>query len=96
MRCQTGWGNDVVTGGGGSDLFVFGFDAGRDIYTDFNADEGDVLRIDDVLWTGSLSVAQLISTYGSVQNGSFTFNFTGGEQLVMNGVTDLTDAVFIF
>lgn len=68
------------------DLFVFGFDGGQDVYTDFNVAEGDMLRIDNVLWEGNLSVTQILATHGSVSNGTLTPRFDGGEQLVMNGV----------
>lgn len=95
----SGWGNDQVTGGGGADLFVFGFSGGNDVYTDFNAREGDVLRLDDILWTGShghLSAGAVESTFGSTRNGTLTLTFDGGESLVLNGVTSLGDALHIF
>lgn len=92
----TGWGNDTVAGGDGADLFVFSTASGQDVYTDFDVSEGDVLRINDSLWTGSLTAAQMVAEFGSVSNGTLTLNFDGGEQLVLNGVTDLTDAVLIF
>lgn len=95
----SGWGDDQVTGGGGADLFVFGFDGGRDIYTDFTAAQGDILRIDDILWTGShgtLTRTEVISTFGTVSNGTMTLTFDGGESLQLDGVTALGSELVLF
>ena len=38
-------GNDTLTGGGGADLFAFAPGSGQDIITDFNAVDGDRIRV---------------------------------------------------
>jgi VCBS repeat-containing protein len=45
-----GAGDDILTGGAGADEFVWNFgDTGTDTITDFNAGEGDVLNLADLL-----------------------------------------------
>ncbi len=94
-----GWGDDHISGGAGADRFVFGLQPGSDVITDFNADEGDVLRLDDVLWLdthGALSKTAVIDTFGTVSNGTLTLTFDEGEVLVLNDVTSLEDGLAIF
>lgn len=94
-----GWGDDSISGGAGADRFVFGLQPGSDVITDFDASEGDRLRLDDVLWLdthGTLSKAEVIETFGSVSRGTLTLNFDVGETLVLNGVSTLDDALIIF
>ena len=98
-RFWGGWGNDTVTGGADADTFVFGLNGGRDVITDFNAAEGDLLRIDDRLWINShgvLSASAVVSTFGTTQDGTLTLTFDGGETIALNGVTTLTDALEVF
>ena len=38
-------GNDRLTGGGGADTFVFGKGYGRDVITDFDPSEGDIIAL---------------------------------------------------
>jgi serralysin len=92
------WGKDTVAGGTGADTFVFAARGGRDVITDFDAGQGDVLRLNDNLWTsshGNLSASAVVSTFGSTQGGNLTLRFDGGEVLTLNNVTSLTDALEI-
>ena len=89
-------GNDTMTGGLGFDLFIF--NGGTDEITDFTDDQ-DTVRLDDALWTGTLSVQDVIDTYASVVGTNTVFDFGGGNVLTLTGVTDLnslTDDIAIF
>jgi serralysin len=82
-------GNDIATGGFGVDRFAFGAGDGNDHVTDF-ALGTDVLRLDDALWNGNLTAADVIDTYASVGDaGATIFTFGNGEVLTLTGVSDL-------
>ena len=81
------WGNDTLSGGSGTDVFVYGSGFGNDDITDFSFTDGDRLQLDDALWGGGLSAAQVISTYGTVHSWGTVFNF-GGQYLTVLGAND--------
>jgi Ca2+-binding RTX toxin-like protein len=66
-----GRGDDTLTGGSGADTFAWkaaDADGGTDIITDFNAAEGDVLDLQDLLQNES---ADNLSDYLEVDSGDF-------------------------
>lgn len=77
-----GAGDDTLTGGRGQDVFVF--NGGRDRITDF---DGDRLRLDDALWTGTLSKVEVIEL-ARVEGANTVFRFEGGDMLILEGFTD--------
>lgn len=82
-------GDDRLTGGSGADVFLFRAGAGRDVITDFTAE--DVLRLDRALWAadGSLTRAEVIADFGSVVGGNFVLTFDDGSRITLQGVTSL-------
>ncbi len=76
--------NDKMTGGSGADTFIY--NNGRDLITDFSDDE-DILHIDDVLWTGTLSVSQVLD-FATSAGGDTVFDFGGGNTLKLLGIAD--------
>lgn len=78
-----GLNNDSLTGGAGADFFVFASGYGLDRISDFT-DNIDTVRLNDNLWTGALTVQQVINTYG--------INLVGGGVLLDFGVAELTFA----
>lgn len=84
-----GSGRDTVTGGGGADAFVFANDHDRMVVTDFTNDV-DTLRLNDNLWTGSLTASQVISNFATVVGGNAVFDFGGGDILTVQGVSNLS------
>jgi serralysin len=89
-RLTGGTGDDVLTGGLHSDQFVFGNGQGADTITDFHLGERDKLLINDDLWTGTLSKAQIVQTYAHLTDTGVTFDFGDGDSLTLTGVTSLT------
>ncbi|NBB98999.1 MAG: hypothetical protein GVY34_12695 [Alphaproteobacteria bacterium] len=87
-RIIGGSGDDIAVGGRGADTFVF--DEGDDTLTirDFKFRHDDRLELDDALWNGNLSAADVISTYGNVVNGDFVLDFGNGDVIVLEGVTN--------
>lgn len=83
-----GTGNDTLTGGAGADTFVFGVGDGLDLVTDFDASEGDRLQLDDALWGGGLTAAQVIATYGTTTASGTVFDFGGGQIFTVQGAND--------
>ncbi len=81
-----GAGNDVLTGGANRDTFVFANRYGSDRITDFE-DNLDRIQLDDALWSGSLTAAQVVAQFCTVVNGNAVFNF-GGDVLTVAGVSD--------
>ena len=82
-RLFGGGGNDEMTGGGGDDQFSFNL--GADVITDFET--GDTLRLDDGLWSGTLSNAQILD-FADVIGGDTVFDFGGGNTLTLEDWTD--------
>jgi serralysin len=79
-------GNDKLTGDAGADAFVFGRGSGKDMVLDFE-DDIDTLRLDDALWTGVRTVAQVIADFGTNDNGDVVFDFGGGNVLTVLDIT---------
>ncbi|MGC9371516.1 MAG: calcium-binding protein [Paracoccaceae bacterium] len=81
-----GAGRDTLTGGDGADTFVFSDGDGADRVTDFTTGT-DVLRLDAGLWAGTLSAAQVVMQFASVQGGKVVFDFGGGDTLTLEGLS---------
>ncbi len=84
-----GRGNDVLTGGRGTDTFVFSKDYGTDRIRDFT-DDADTIRLDEALWEDTLTKAQVIRKFATVEDGNIVFDF-GDDTLVIEGFANLTD-----
>lgn len=85
-----GLGNDTLKGGGGADSFVFGNAFGQDQIIGFH-DDYDTIRISsDLLLDPNMSVQDLINTYG-VDNGAFLTLDFGADEIVITGISDLSD-----
>lgn len=94
-----GKGDDTLTGGTGPDTFLFkGGNIGSDEITDFSKGT-DQLKLDDALWSGTLTEQQVIDTYASVVGGDTVFDFGNGNQITLTGVgslSNLADDILIF
>ena len=80
-------GNDKLFGGQGQDSFVFRAGHGADRIRDFE-DNIDTLRIDDAIWGGGLTRAQVIATYGSNVAGGVLLDFGGGNSILIDNLAD--------
>ncbi len=83
-----GTGTDRLFGGADSDTFIFGDGYGSDRVMDFQ-DDVDTINIDETLWGGGKTIAQVLADYGTIVNGNAVLNFGGGDKLLILGVTDL-------
>lgn len=97
-RLLGGTGKDVLNGGGGADLlkgqggadkFVFAKGYGRDTVGDFSLRQGDKLQLDDALWTGRKTAAQVVSQFAEVVGTKVIFDFEGTNDLTLNNVSTL-------
>lgn len=79
-------GNDIVSGGSGADLFIFvSADIETDIINDFMIGV-DTLHLDDALWGGGRTAAQVIAEFADTSSGTVVFDFGNGNTLTLNGV----------
>lgn len=81
-----GSGADVLKGGAGEDRFVFKLGDGKDRVVDFT-DDVDTLRLDNALWGGGLSKAQVVAQYAKLVGGNVVLDF-GSDELTLTGVSD--------
>lgn len=91
-----GAGNDRMTGNSGNDTFVYNLD--HDTIYDFS-EQHDTLRLDDALWTGTLTVSEVLAEFAEVENGHTVFDFGDGNTLTLRHHTDiaaLEDVINIF
>lgn len=79
-------GNDTLTGEAGADQFVFTRPVGADVVTDFSLGDGDVLVLNDMLWTGDLTAEQVVSTYARTETGDVVFDFGTGGTIRLDGI----------
>ncbi|MDA7429621.1 M10 family metallopeptidase C-terminal domain-containing protein [Primorskyibacter aestuariivivens] len=98
-----GTGNDLMGGGTGADSFVFFSNFGDDDIFGFSLAQGDDIRIDDALWTGThgaLTDAQVIAQFSSFDaSGNVVLSFPDGSSITLNGVnttTGLSGALDVF
>lgn len=80
-----GKGDDDMRGSAGRDKFIY--DGGADTIHDF---ANDRLKLDDVLWTGNLSKAQVMAL-AAVVGGDTVFDFGGGNTLTLKSYTDINE-----
>lgn len=91
-------GHNLLIGGSGSDTFVFRGSGFTAHVAGFSDDE-DVLKLDDGLWSGSKTAAQVIQDFGSVVGGVVTLRFDGGEVITFSRISSpwaLMDDMVIF
>ena len=82
-----GAGQDTLRGGTHADTFVF--NAGRDVIEDFRLTDHDRLLLEDGLYGGGLTAAEVVSTYAAVVGTSVVFDFQNGATLTLQGVGTL-------
>lgn len=82
-------GNDILAGGTGVDSFVFQRGCGHDRINDW-VNNGDELQLDDAIWGGGKTIAQVVSTYGSVVSGAAVLAFDPTLSITIAGVSNLT------
>ncbi|MDZ4094691.1 MAG: CAP domain-containing protein [Paracoccaceae bacterium] len=80
---------DRLTGGAGADIFIFTDRGGADVITDFSSAQGDRLRLDDALWSGKLTGAQVVAQFADVTANGVVFDFGDGDLLTLSNVSTL-------
>ena len=87
-RIIGGNGDDTAIGGRAADTFVFS--DGDDSLTirDFRFRDNDRLELDDDLWSGDMTAAQVVSIYGDVVDGDLVLDFGNGDMIVLEGMTN--------
>ncbi|MBE1282469.1 MAG: hypothetical protein GJ676_04080 [Rhodobacteraceae bacterium] len=75
--------DDRLIGGNGTDTFIY--NSGADRIEDF---DGDRLHLDASLWTGTLTVSQVLA-FASVVRGDTVFNFGNGNTLTLDDYRDI-------
>lgn len=91
-----GVGDDWLSGGAGTDVFVFQPGFGADLIVDFNISGQDLIQLDDALWTGVRTGADVIADFGTLSDGFAVLTFADGASLRIDGVSDLAGlAAFI-
>ncbi len=91
-----GLGNDTIYAGPGNDTVVY--NDGADELQFFSGSQ-DRLELDDALWGGGLTAAQVVSTFGATVGGDFVLDFGGGNTVTLvglGGVTGLESQIDIF
>ena len=82
-----GAGNDLLSGGKGADQFVFR--DGRDTVLDFRRGQDDTIALDaSALWSGTLSAAEVVATYGRIEEGRVVLDF-GIDELTIDNLSSL-------
>jgi Ca2+-binding RTX toxin-like protein len=84
-----GAGNDTISGGQGSDVFVFNRGFGADRIVDM-IDNSDTLHLDDAIWGGGMTIAQVLSSFGKVVAGSVVLEFAPSMTITLQGFANLT------
>ena len=89
-----GQGTDQLWGGSGADVFEFFGSHDTGWVMDFDPSEGDILRLDDAIWTGlgELTATQVVERFGSIDElGNLVLDFTdfGGAVIVLDGFDDM-------
>ncbi|MDJ0824729.1 MAG: calcium-binding protein, partial [Rhodobacter sp.] len=77
--------DDWLRGGTLADTFVFA--AGADQIDDFNTTV-DLLKLDDALWAGAKTAAEILAEFGGTQGSDYVLGFGGGNSLTFNGGVD--------
>ena len=86
-RLDGGVGDDLLSGGGGRDTFVFR--SGQDRVTDFHP-MIDRIALDDALWAGTLTAAQIVDRYAQDVGSDTVFDFGADTTLRLEGFDDLS------
>ncbi|MDQ2095982.1 M10 family metallopeptidase C-terminal domain-containing protein, partial [Rhodalgimonas zhirmunskyi] len=82
-------GDDTLTGGNGADTFVFttGFEA--DTVQDYETGI-DTLQLSSGLWSGTLTAAQVVSSFATDTGTDVVFDFGGGNIITLVDVATTT------
>lgn len=89
-RLDGGKGDDQLYGGTGADTFVFSKGYAVDTIHDFTISEGDRVRLNSDLWSGSRSAQDVVNEFGSVVGGRVVLQFNARDSLIFDGITDLS------
>lgn len=81
-----GKGDDIMIGNAGLDTFIYRKGDGADTIRKFQ-DDKDVLRVDDKIWGGGLSKAEMLDRFGSDTAGGSLLDFGGGNEIAIRGVS---------
>lgn len=84
-----GIGSDTLTGAAGADSFIFRNGYQNDRVADFSLAQGDMLLLDDALWTGILSASEVVTQFARVAGASVVFDFLDGDVLTLAGLGSL-------
>ncbi len=90
-------GDDTMIGNSGADVFIYRSGHGRDTIMKFN-DDKDTLRIDDKIWGGGLSKAQVLDRFGSDVVGNAVLDFGGAQKITIQdiSISDLENDLVLF
>ncbi len=81
----------MLTGGAGSDTFIFQDGDGRDSFVDFTTGgDSDVLQLSSKLFDTPMSAQDVIDMYGTTVDGVAALDFGDGDMIIFQNMTDLS------